>query len=69
MAGDSLEGYLFPGSYTLPRESTINDLLPQILMNFETQVNPEMRSWIYYPGFRPMPGSHSGIDCPAGSHG
>jgi UPF0755 protein len=40
----SLEGYLFPGSYTLPRDSTINDLLPQILMNFETQVNPELRS-------------------------
>jgi UPF0755 protein len=44
MADDSLEGYLFPGSYTLPRESTLNDLLPQILMSFETQVNPELRS-------------------------
>ncbi len=43
-ADGSLEGYLFPGSYTLPRESTINDLMPQILMNFETQVNPELRS-------------------------
>jgi UPF0755 protein len=44
MANDSLEGYLFPGSYTLPRESTLNDLLPQILMKFETEVNPEIRS-------------------------
>lgn len=44
LANDSLEGYLFPGSYTLPRASTINDLLPQILMSFETEVNPEMRS-------------------------
>jgi UPF0755 protein len=43
MAGDSLEGYIFPESYTLPRESIINDLLPQILMNFETQVNSELR--------------------------
>jgi UPF0755 protein len=40
----SLEGYLFPGSYTLPRESTIDDLLPQILMNFEAQVNPELKN-------------------------
>ncbi len=44
MADDSLEGYLFPGSYSLPRESTLNDLLPQILMNFDTQVNPELHS-------------------------
>jgi len=44
IAGDSLEGYLFPGSYTLPRESTLDDLLTQILMNFETQVTPELRS-------------------------
>jgi UPF0755 protein len=43
MAGGSLEGYIFPESYTLPRESIINDLLPQILMNFETQVNSELR--------------------------
>jgi UPF0755 protein len=44
MANDSLEGYLFPGSYTQPRESTLSDLLLQILMNFETQVTQEMRS-------------------------
>ncbi len=44
MANDSLEGYLFPGSYTLPRESKLSDLLLQILMNFETQVTQEMRS-------------------------
>ena len=40
----SLEGYLFPGSYTLPRTSTVADLLPQILMNFEAQVNPEVKN-------------------------
>jgi UPF0755 protein len=44
MKEDSLEGYLFPSSYTLPRESTLNDLLQQILMNFETQVNPELQN-------------------------
>ena len=42
LPNESLEGFLFPGSYTLPRGSTINDLLPQILMNFESQVNPEL---------------------------
>jgi len=39
-----LEGFLFPTSYTFPRETTINELLPQVLMNFETQVTNEMRN-------------------------
>jgi len=43
LGANSLEGFLFPGSYTLPRESTLNDLLPQILMNFESQVTPDIR--------------------------
>jgi UPF0755 protein len=41
---DSLEGFLFPGSYTLPRETTIDELLPQVLMNFETQVTAELQN-------------------------
>lgn len=41
---DSLEGYLFPGSYTLPRETTVGELLTTVLMNFETQVSPDMRA-------------------------
>jgi UPF0755 protein len=41
---DSLEGYLFPASYTLPRQTTIDDLLSQILMNFESQLNAELRN-------------------------
>ena len=41
---NSLEGYLFPGSYTLPRGTTINELLPQVLMNFEAQVTNEMQN-------------------------
>ncbi len=44
MSDDSLEGFLFPGSYIFPRESTMKELLPQILMNFETQVSSELRS-------------------------
>jgi UPF0755 protein len=44
MGGESLEGYLYPGSYTLPRETTLTGLLPQILMNFETQVTSEIRN-------------------------
>lgn len=43
LGANSLEGFLYPGSYTFPRESTLNDLLPQILMNFEAQVTPEIR--------------------------
>ena len=44
LAGNSLEGYLFPGSYTLPRETTMDDLLPQVMMNFEVQVTNELRN-------------------------
>ena len=44
LSDDSLEGYLFPGSYTLPRETTMDELLPQILMNYETQVTSELRN-------------------------
>ena len=40
---DSLEGYLFPGSYTLPRETSVNELLSTILENFEAQVNSQLR--------------------------
>jgi UPF0755 protein len=44
IAGNSLEGFLFPGSYTLPRQATSEQLLTQILNNFEAQVNTEMRT-------------------------
>jgi UPF0755 protein len=44
MSGDSLEGYLFPGSYIFPRGTTMKELLPQVLMNFEAQVSSELRS-------------------------
>ncbi len=43
MAGNSLEGYLFPGSYTVPRETSIDQLLPQVLMTFESEVTAELR--------------------------
>jgi UPF0755 protein len=41
---NSLEGYLFPDIYTLGRETTMKELLPQVLMNFETQVSTEIRN-------------------------
>lgn len=43
LASGSIEGYLFPSSYTVPRETSLEDLLPQVLMNFETKVTAEMR--------------------------
>jgi UPF0755 protein len=43
LGDDSLEGYLFPGSYTVPRQTTIEELLPQVLMNFESHVTTELR--------------------------
>lgn len=43
LSDDSLEGYLFPDGYILPRETTIDQLLLQVLMNFESQVTSELR--------------------------
>ena len=50
LTGNSLEGYLFPGSYTLPRQATVEQLLQQILMNFESQVNAELRTGFAHQG-------------------
>jgi UPF0755 protein len=41
---NSLEGYLFPGSYTVPRGTTMDELLPQVLLNFDTHVNTDMQN-------------------------
>lgn len=50
LANNSLEGFLFPGSYTVPRGTTIEELLPQVFMNFEIQVTPEMRDGLVNQG-------------------
>lgn len=42
LSDDSLEGYLFPASYTVQRDSTLEALMTQILNNFESQVTPEL---------------------------
>ncbi len=39
----SLEGYLFPGEYRLPRETTLEELIAAILTRFESSVSAEMR--------------------------
>jgi UPF0755 protein len=40
---NNLEGFLYPSSYTVLRETTMEQLLPQILMNFEANVSSDMR--------------------------
>jgi UPF0755 protein len=42
--GSSLEGFLFPDTYTLPACSTVSELVEQMLTNFETRVTPQMRA-------------------------
>lgn len=37
--GSSLEGFLFPGTYVLPRDSSLDDLLVMILTSFSQQVD------------------------------
>jgi len=38
------EGFLFPGTYTLPRQATVEQLLAVFLGSFSSNVTPEMRS-------------------------
>ena len=40
----SLEGYLFPDSYQLPRQITIDEFIRTLLDNFEVKVDQEMRT-------------------------
>jgi UPF0755 protein len=44
LPGGSLEGFLFPDSYSMLRQASVNQLLPKILLNFDTQVNNELRT-------------------------
>jgi UPF0755 protein len=39
----SLEGFLFPSAYTLPRTTTAEQLLDTLLKNFVAQVTPDIR--------------------------
>jgi UPF0755 protein len=42
-AGATLEGYLFPDTYLLPRDATARDLIERMLANFDARVTPQMR--------------------------
>jgi UPF0755 protein len=44
MTSDSMEGFLFPGSYTFPRGTSMAEILPQVLMNYEAQLTNEMKN-------------------------
>jgi UPF0755 protein len=44
-AGASLEGYIFPDTYSVPRDKvTARDVLLTVLRNFDKQVTPQMRT-------------------------
>jgi UPF0755 protein len=42
--GKSLEGFLFPDTYTIPPCATAEDVLIRVLQNFEARVSPQMRA-------------------------
>jgi len=42
-AGASLEGYLFPDTYRLPKDVTASDVVARMLANFDRRVTPAMR--------------------------
>lgn len=39
----TLEGYLFPDTYTLPLDATANDLIVRMLDNFDNRITPDLR--------------------------
>ncbi len=41
----SLEGYLFPDTYTIPRTFTATEVVDFVLKNFDERFTPEMRQW------------------------
>ncbi len=43
-SGASLEGFLFPDTYSLPLDATANDLLTAMLNRFDTKVTAQMRT-------------------------
>jgi UPF0755 protein len=44
LPGNSVEGFLFPGIYTLPRETTLQQLIPALLSRFDENVSSELRA-------------------------
>ncbi|MCC7448920.1 MAG: endolytic transglycosylase MltG [Anaerolineae bacterium] len=42
--GKSLEGFLFPDTYTLPADAPADELVLRMLQNFDTQITPQMRA-------------------------
>jgi UPF0755 protein len=42
-SGASLEGYLFPDTYRLPKDVTASDVIARMLANFDRRVTPAMR--------------------------
>jgi UPF0755 protein len=47
----SLEGFLFPGTYVLPRESNLDDVLTAILSNFSSQIDATLLDGFERQGF------------------
>ena len=47
----SLEGFLFPGSYLVPRQTNAPDLIRQLLLRYDSEVTSEMRQAYENLGF------------------
>lgn len=44
--GGNLEGYLFPDTYRIYADASLEDVIRKILNNFDTRITPEMRTEI-----------------------
>ena len=47
----SLEGFLFPGTYVVPRESDLDEVLTEILSNFSSQIDATLLDGFERQGF------------------
>src|SRR5512142_3108826 len=50
-AGRSLEGFLFPATYTLPADAPADELITRMLQTFNEQVNDQMKADAQKAGF------------------
>ena len=49
-AGGSLEGFLAPGNYKIPREASVQQFLNTLLAGFDSQLNPDLLSGLERQG-------------------
>ncbi len=61
--GASLEGFLFPDTYTVPLDADAAYLVDRMLTNFDEKVTPAMRQGVWGAGLERGGSGDVGLDC------